>query len=276
MSNYVVETFRPEYADKLILFANQQPLIWADLSSIATTKLAEPKVWLALSDAGVIEAAAIDDGLAMNIAGTSNDAVEAIANNSIDLDTKLVITGRTDEVKQLTRSIKPKRKERIEHFMSIGKDNLSMLIEPIPIRIANEDDLPLLRTTRVAALEEEYGMQVPEGSKLYTELSNAVQRAVQLNGVAIWVEDNKCAFTAQLIAKTPEASMFGDLYVDPSLRGKGRATRALTAFCAWLMYESKNVTLRVGVENTPAVRLYERVGFSVIDEFCSSLSEPEH
>lgn len=69
--------------------------------------------------------------------------------------------------------------------------------------------------------------------------------------------------------------MFGDLYVDRRLRGAGRATRALTAFCAWLMTESEHVTLRVGQDNDAAIRLYERVGFSVVEPFLTSLgAEP--
>ena len=105
---------------------------------------------------------------------------------------------------------------------------------------------------------------MPPGSRLFKELSTAVTRAVALQGVAIWVEDGGCAFTAQLIAKTPVASMFGDLFVDPALRGEGRATRALTAFCTWLQTESEHVTLRVGAGNDPAVKLYDRVGFAVV------------
>jgi len=129
----------------------------------------------------------------------------------------------------------------------------------------------MLVRVRAAALEEEYGIPVEPGGELYTELASAVSRAVALQGVAIWTEDGGCAFTAQLIAKTPHASMFGDLYVDPALRGAGRATRALTAFCAWLMSESEQVTLRVGSSNHPALRLYERVGFEPVDAFLSSL-----
>ena len=35
--------------------------------------------------------------------------------------------------------------------------------------------------------------------------------------------------------------------------------------------ESDHVVLRVGVDNDPAVRLYERVGFEVVDSFLTSL-----
>jgi predicted GNAT family acetyltransferase len=157
--------------------------------------------------------------------------------------------------------------------MAVARGQLRCPIEAIPMRIATEADLPMLLRVRAAALEEEYGIPVTPGSTLHTELSSAVARAVSLQGVAVWIEEEQCAFTAQLIAKTPAASMFGDLYVDRDLRGAGRATRALTAFCAWLMTESEHVALRVGTTNQDAVRLYERVGFEVVDEFCSSLGE---
>jgi predicted GNAT family acetyltransferase len=120
-------------------------------------------------------------------------------------------------------------------------------------------------------LEEEYGIPVERGGELHAELERSVTRAVRVKGVALWLEAGRVALTAQLISKTSVAAMFGDLYTDPALRGHGRATRGLTAFCSWLMTESQHVTLRVGTTNAPAVRLYERVGFSVVDSFESSL-----
>lgn len=281
MSTFDITAFSPVSSGKLAEFAERNPLIWADFASIAVMLPEQPRVWLATDRAtGLVEAAAIDDGLSMSVGG-EGDAIDAIAEHVEGIDDKLVVAGRVADVRRLIAHVEHPRRERLEHFMSIGKRELSSLIEPVPIRIADESDLPLLRTARVAALEEEYGIPVPIGGSLHTELDKAVTRAVKLQGVAIWVEDDGVAFTAQLIAKTSDAAMFGDLYTSPQLRGGGRATRALTAFCAWLMSESAHVTLRVGTQNAPAVRLYERVGFSVIDDFCSSLrdrtiEDPDH
>jgi GNAT superfamily N-acetyltransferase len=270
MTGLEVSVASREDSDALAAFAAQRPLAWTDFASIALLQPDEPRVWLARGDDGLVEAAAIDDGLAMSVAG-SVEGLHAIAGEITDLDAKLVIAGRSEDVRTFVEDASLPRRERPEHFMSVARGGLRCPIESIPLRIAVEEDLPTLIRVRAAALEEEYGIPVPEGSTLHTELANAVTRAVSLQGVAIWIDEDQCAFTAQLIAKTPNAAMFGDLYVDPELRGVGRATRALTAFCAWLMTESEHVTLRVGSSNTSAVRLYERVGFEVIDEFLSSL-----
>lgn len=256
-------------APALARFAAQQPLVWADFASIALLQPEEPRVWLArVGD--TIEAAAIDDGLAMSVGGTTA-GLEAIAAHLDDLDSKLVVAGRTDDVRTFVAGASVPRRERPEHFMAVGRTELRQPIEQVLLRVADESDLPMLVEVRAAALAEEYGIPVPEGSRLHQELAESVARAVRLQGVALWVEQDRCAFTAQLIAKTPDAAMFGDLFTDPALRGAGRATRALTAFCSWLMSESAHVTLRVGVENMPAVHLYERVGFRPIEDFCSSL-----
>lgn len=270
MAELDVSVAGPGDAGALAAFAAQRPLAWTDFASIALLQPDEPRVWLARDAAGIVEAAAIDDGLAMSVGG-STSGLERIAESVEDLGNKLVIAGRTGEVRSFVADRGSDRRERPEHFMAVARGELQGTIEAIPLRIATPEDLPLLVRVRAAALEEEYGIPVPPGSPLHDELSAAVTRAVTLQGVAIWVEDDRCAFTAQLIAKTPDASMFGDLYVDRDLRGAGRATRALTAFCTWLMTESEHVTLRVGRSNEPAVALYERVGFRVIDDFCSSL-----
>lgn len=271
MSDLDVLTAGPSHANELATFAEQRPLVRADFASIAALQPDEPRVVIARDPATeTVVAAAIDDGLAMSVGG-SDEGLDAIAATIAQIDSKLVIAGPIAEVRRVVQSTTEPRRERLERFMAIKRDGLLVPYEAIPLRIATEDDLPILRAARVAALEEEYGIPVPEGSTLRTDLMAAVTRAVALQGVAIWVEDDACAFTAQLIAKTPEAAMFGDLFVDPRLRGEGRATRALAAFCTWLMSESDHVTLRVGSNNESAVRLYERVGFEDVDVFCSSL-----
>lgn len=268
---FQIDTLRPDTAERLLDFAGQRPLEYNDFASIATLLPDEPKVWTA-SDGDRVVAAAIDDGLAMSVAG-DDDGLRQLSQNIPGIDGKLVIAGRTHEVEVFVEAATEPRRPRHEHFMAVSRAGMLVQAEQIPLRIAEARDLPALSEVRARALEEEYGMVVDRAGELYGELERAVHRAVAMQGVAIWVENGKVAFTAQLIAKTAEASMFGDLFTDPDLRGAGRATRALAAFCTWLMSESEHVTLRVGVDNVPALRLYERVGFEVHDKFLSSLRE---
>lgn len=262
----------PGRMESLREFAEQRPLAYNDFASIALLQPSEPKVWAATADGRVV-AAAIDDGLAMSVGG-QKAGLEALAAHIPHVADKLVIAGRTGDVQAfIGPELARRRRARSEHFMAVRREDLRFEPESLPLRVAEEPDLPLLADARIRALEEEYGIPVAVGSELRGELERAVTRAVGVRGVAIWVENAQVAFTAQLIAKTPEAAMFGDLYTDPALRGEGRATRALTAFCGWLMSESECVTLRVGEDNAPAVRLYERVGFHVVDAFLSSLRE---
>lgn len=261
----------PDTAHRLAEFAARDPLLYNDFASIAAIMPEEPRVWGAF-DGRTLVAAAIDDGLAMSVGGDI-DGLELLAAHVRDLDEKLVISGRPGEVDPFLAAAHKPRLLRPELFMSVAADGLPDGYEPVPLRIATGDDLDLLTEVRARALEEEYGVSVPRAGTVHVELERAVARAVAMQGVAIWIEDDKVAFTAQLIAKTDIAAMFGDLYCDPAMRGEGRATRALVNFCLWLMSESENVTLRVGVENEPARRLYDRCGFQVVDHFHSSLAE---
>lgn len=270
-----VEVLDPAHTEALAEFAQTRPLAYNDFGSIAVLRPAEPKVWTAVDVDGRIVAAAIDDGLAMSVGGDP-EGLRTLAEAVPDVERKLVIAGRRGEVEAFVGpELSQRRRPRPEHFMVVGPGGLARQVEAVPLRVADESDLPLLVEARSAALEEEYGIPVPRDGELAQELERAVTRAVGIRGVAVWVENGQVAFTAQLIAKTPDAAMFGDLYTHPDLRGAGRATRALTAFCSWLMSESQHVTLRVGSANSPAVRLYERCGFHVEDEFLSSLREDE-
>lgn len=255
-------------ASALQRFAQQEPLEFTDFASIATTMPDEPQV-IAAWQGDQIVAAVIDDGLAMSVAGEP-DPLGQIASALPASASKLVIAGRDNDVRAFTKAM-PGRRLRPEHFMAVTAELLQSTPQEAPLRIATADDLPLLVDARVRALEEEYRMVVDRDAPLYAELQQAVARAVEMQGVAIWIEDGAVAFTAQLIAKTTEAAMFGDLYTDPLLRGQGRATIGLSSFCIWLMSESRHVSLRVGVDNHPAIRLYERVGFQRVGSFLSSL-----
>ncbi len=62
-------------------------------------------------------------------------------------------------------------------------------------------------------------------------------------------------------AQSADGAQLEAVWTAPERRGKGLATRALTDLSARLLRRLPRVVLGVATVNTPAVRLYERVGF---------------
>lgn len=69
------------------------------------------------------------------------------------------------------------------------------------------------------------------------------------------------AFRAGLSALTRDAAQVSGVYVPPDRRGRGLATRALRELCARLLERARHVCLFVNTVNTPAIALYQRLGF---------------
>ncbi len=272
LDELVVERMTADTALAVQSFAEQAELDRNDFASISMIVPDQPAVWMArVGPAGPVTAAIIDDGLAMAVAGDAH-ALSLLGSHRGDVEHKLVVSGLPDDVHAvLPAACDATRRIRDEHFMVLGETTAVPALGIPPIRVAEEGDVSLIHAGRIAALAEEYGIDISRKPRLAEDLLESVERAVAMRGVAIWVEDGRIAFTAQLASKTPVAASFGDLWVDPQLRGAGRATQGLAAFCSWLRHESRTVCLRVGVENERAIRLYERVGFTVRDRYVSSL-----
>src|SRR5690349_19142813 len=132
MTELQVSVAGPDDADALATFASQRPLAWTDFASIAALQPDEPRVLLARGDLDVVVAAAIDDGLAMSVAGEA-DGLRAIAREVGDLSSKLVIAGRTEEVRTFVAGEATPRRERPEHFMAVQRGELRCPIEAIPL-----------------------------------------------------------------------------------------------------------------------------------------------
>jgi ribosomal protein S18 acetylase RimI-like enzyme len=69
-----------------------------------------------------------------------------------------------------------------------------------------------------------------------------------------------------LIAPTERIGAVGNIFTHPDHRGRGYAAACTSAICAELLTQELTVVLNVGVKNTPAIRLYERLGFR---EYCT-------
>jgi predicted GNAT family acetyltransferase len=84
---------------------------------------------------------------------------------------------------------------------------------------------------------------------------------VELGRSWLWRDaDGAIRFKAEASAWTPSAVQLQQVWVDPTLRGRGYAKCALADLCALLLAETPTVCLFARPENTPALRLYDSIG----------------
>jgi len=126
------------------------------------------------------------------------------------------------------------------------------------LRPATLDDLDLLVPACAAAHLEEIGIDPlvrdPEGFRWRTRAQIEEGRSW------IWVEQGVIAFKAEASACTPSAVQLQQVWVDPQLRNRGYAQRAMRDLCGRLLADVPAVCLFVRPENTPAIRVYEGIG----------------
>lgn len=84
-----------------------------------------------------------------------------------------------------------------------------------------------------------------------------------------WVGESfgRLCFFCNIGPWTPLTAQLQGIWTPPDLRGRGLATAALAAICDKLLALSPTLSLYVNDFNTPAISLYERVGFETVSEF---------
>jgi ribosomal protein S18 acetylase RimI-like enzyme len=134
--------------------------------------------------------------------------------------------------------------------------------EPEPgesgLREATVDDLDLLVPACAAAHREELGSDPlradPEGFRWRTRAQIEDGRSW------IWTDNGTILFKAEASAWTPSAVQLQQVWVDPEVRNRGHAQRALRDLCRRLLAQTPSVCLFVRPENAPAIHLYEKIG----------------
>jgi hypothetical protein len=138
-----------------------------------------------------------------------------------------------------------------------------VLDEPPPpgdtgLRAAKQSDLELLVPACAEAHREEIGIDPmrrdAEGFRWRTRTQIEEGRSW------LWVEDGVICFKAEASAWTPSAVQLQQVWVDPQVRNRGYAKRAMQDLCRLLLERVPTVCLFVRPENAPAIRVYEGVG----------------
>ena len=126
------------------------------------------------------------------------------------------------------------------------------------LRPATLVDLELLVPACAAAHREEIGIDPlrrdPDGFRWRTRAQIEEGRSW------IWLEGEVIAFKAEASAWTPSAVQLQQVWVDPALRNRGYAKRAMNDLCRLLLEQVPSVCLFVRPENGAAIRVYEGIG----------------
>jgi uncharacterized protein len=138
-----------------------------------------------------------------------------------------------------------------------------VLSEPPPpgksaIRLAGLDDLELLVPAAAAAYLEEVGVDAYARDPALFEWRTRAQ--IEQGRSWLWREDGRILFKAEASAWTERAVQLQQVWVQPELRGRGYAKRALADLCRLLLARTPTVCLFVRPENRTAIGLYETIG----------------
>ena len=126
------------------------------------------------------------------------------------------------------------------------------------LRPATLDDLELLVPAAARTYLEEIGVDPlardPDGFQWRTRAQIEEGRSW------LWVDDGTICFKAEASAWTPNAVQLQQVWVDPTVRGRGYAQRGMRDLCRVLLARTPRVCLFARPENAPALRVYEAIG----------------
>jgi uncharacterized protein len=91
-----------------------------------------------------------------------------------------------------------------------------------------------------------------------------IRELVEKRHSIVRMEGGKIAFKCEFSAVTPEAVQLMGVWTAPQYRNRGFARQTLEELCGMLIRGGRSVTLFVNDFNTPAIRLYESLGFERI------------
>lgn len=146
------------------------------------------------------------------------------------------------------------------------------LIDPDPdVRLVRPSELAILLPACVAMFTEEVGVSpmAGDGGALYRA---RVEELIAQGRAWARIQDGAVLFKAEVGAATSQVCQVQGVWVHPSLRGRGLGAAGMAAVVEQAQAKvAPTVSLYVNDFNLPALRAYERVGFTEVCTFASVL-----
>ena len=139
----------------------------------------------------------------------------------------------------------------------------------LKLRFAEEKDLEQLILYSAEMMEEDLGE-----NPLDIEPEHHINIVkMRVNGQKTLVAEQlrsgvpELAFVLDVGSSLPLGAQVGGTFVPKHLRGQGLSTAGMRAACSLLLEKCECITLHVHKENIPALRCYERVGFTKLHPY---------
>jgi GNAT superfamily N-acetyltransferase len=137
------------------------------------------------------------------------------------------------------------------------RDRLERAAPGDGFRAASHDDMPLLFPMFAGGVQEQRLDLALDYAHLWSQFVDYTDR-----GAMYFSSDGgEPLFMACVPCVTPEAVVVECVFTRPDRRREGIAMRGMSVLCSRLLHGSRTVVVRVEAGNTPALRLYARLGF---------------
>lgn len=132
------------------------------------------------------------------------------------------------------------------------------------LRQAIMEDIPKLTVAALAMHEEEIGVSNTEAD-MDALMRSTFQKVREGRAWLLADPQGEVIFKASISLPNPYVAQIEGVWTHPQARGRGIAFRCMEQLCAELAQNYELLSLTVGAQNLPAVRLYERLGFEAVD-----------
>lgn len=157
-----------------------------------------------------------------------------------------------------------------------GDQPLLAITEPSPVRAdplvrqVRMDELDRYLTAAIAMFIEEVGIdpRVGDGGRAYRR---RVGNLIASGRAWARFEDGQVVFKAEIGSMSRSAGQIQGVWVHPERRGHGLGTVGTAAVSNVVVHSGRTASLYVNNFNTPARRVYERIGFRQIATFATVL-----
>ena len=140
------------------------------------------------------------------------------------------------------------------------------------LRLAMPEDVEAILPIHAQMAFEESGVNPletdPEGFR------QRYLRRIQKQRSWVRIDSGNVVFKAEVVSETPHVAYLEGVWVNPDNRSQGQGTNCVLQLSKHLLSRSESVCLFVNEDNTPALRLYERIGFKDKDSFDTIFLQP--